>query len=82
MADTALALAHLHAQSPPIAHRDVKPENFILNDSDGRWRLCDFGSATTRRFRYRDGVTTQYEIGEEEDVYDRPLTPVPPMPSI
>ena len=74
--DMALGVAHMHQQSSPIAHRDVKPENFILNDSDGRWRLCDFGSATTRTFRYRaDGSTTQYEVAEEENRVHRYSTP-------
>ena len=39
------AVAHLQAQSPPMTHRDIKPENFLLS-RDGRWKLCDFGSAT------------------------------------
>ena len=74
--DMALGVAHMHQQPSPIAQRDVKPENFILNDSDGRWRLCDFGSATTRTFRYRaDGSTTQYEVAEEEDRVHRYSTP-------
>jgi len=39
------AVAFLHAHSPPIIHRDVKAENFLLA-ADGCLRLCDFGSAT------------------------------------
>lgn len=49
------AVGHLHSQSPPIAHRDVKMENLLLQGSlseiasgHGRLVLCDFGSATTR----------------------------------
>ena len=72
--DMALSLAHLHAQSPPLAHRDVKPENFILSDLDGRWRLCDFGSATTASFRYTDG-TSAYDVADEEDKVHRFSTP-------
>ena len=73
--EMALALSHLHAQSPPLAHRDVKPENFILSDLDGRWRLCDFGSATTKTFDYIDGTTTTGQIAMEEDRIHRYSTP-------
>ncbi len=47
------AVAHLHGQSPPIAHRDIKLENLLLQgdlscigSGQGRLVLCDFGSAT------------------------------------
>jgi len=33
----------LHHQNPPIAHRDLKLENFLLAKS-GVYKLCDFGS--------------------------------------
>ncbi|CEG42054.1 nak bike protein kinase [Plasmopara halstedii] len=36
-------VAVLHAQKPPIAHRDLKLENFLL-DKEGVYKLCDFGS--------------------------------------
>lgn len=42
----AKAVAHMHAQSPPIVHRDIKIENYLLGD-DKHLKLCDFGSATT-----------------------------------
>ena len=43
-------LMYLHAFSPPIVHRDVKPENVIRAD-DGRVWLVDFGAV-------RDAATT------------------------
>ncbi len=42
--DVALALDHAHRHDPPIVHRDVKPQNILV---DGRGRACivDFGLA-------------------------------------
>lgn len=41
-AQMASALAHLHAQSPPILHRDVKPQNILFGHDEG-YILGDFG---------------------------------------
>ncbi|KAL4236400.1 hypothetical protein ACF0H5_004785 [Mactra antiquata] len=43
---TCKAVQHLHKQSPPIIHRDLKVENLLIS-STGLIKLCDFGSATT-----------------------------------
>jgi serine/threonine protein kinase len=43
LGDTISALCHMHAQSPPIAHWDVKLDNILQGDA---YKLCDFGSAS------------------------------------
>ncbi|KAL6056616.1 BMP-2-inducible protein kinase [Balamuthia mandrillaris] len=45
--DVCEAVMLLHSQTPAIAHRDIKAEN-VLVDSNGVYKLCDFGSATTK----------------------------------
>ncbi len=39
-------LAYLHAQTPPVIHRDIKPQNLIVDDKDGL-HLIDFGISRT-----------------------------------
>lgn len=36
-------LQYLHQQSPPLIHRDIKPQN-IIRDNSGRVSLVDFGA--------------------------------------
>uniref|UniRef100_A0A0K8VGN7 Cyclin-G-associated kinase n=1 Tax=Bactrocera latifrons TaxID=174628 RepID=A0A0K8VGN7_BACLA len=43
------AVAHMHTQTPPISHRDIKIENFLISN-DKQLKLCDFGSATKETF--------------------------------
>ena len=45
LAPIADALSYLHAQVPPIVHRDVKPANIIVPEAGGQAMLVDFGSA-------------------------------------
>eukprot|EP00047_Mylnosiga_fluctuans_P015191 m.44084 g.44084 ORF g.44084 m.44084 type:complete len:495 (+) comp5812_c0_seq2:102-1586(+) len=46
--DTCLGVAALHQLEPPIIHRDIKLENVLLGASNGSFKLCDFGSCTTK----------------------------------
>lgn len=46
------AIAHLHSQAKPVAHRDIKVENLLIA-SDKKVKLCDFGSCTTRAKVYK-----------------------------
>jgi len=46
---TCRGLALAHRESPPIVHRDIKPQNILVGyEADGlRVRICDFGLAKT-----------------------------------
>ena len=44
----AAPLQYLHAQHPPVIHRDFKPDNILaVSKSNGRiqWKIADFGVA-------------------------------------
>lgn len=45
------ALVYLHSQEPPIAHRDIKLENVLINK--GVFKICDFGSCSTLRTEFK-----------------------------
>ena len=40
------ALHHMHNLSPPVAHRDLKPGNIIINEGP-ECKLCDYGVSKT-----------------------------------
>jgi AP2-associated kinase len=43
--EIASGLYHMHSQSPPIAHRDIKIENVLKVGNN--FKICDFGSSST-----------------------------------
>lgn len=62
-ADIVSAVAHLHAQNPPVAMRDVKLENVLYDRVKRCYKLCDFGSVSTFAGRY----TSRKDIVEAEE---------------
>ncbi|CDR38243.1 RHTO0S03e06612g1_1 [Rhodotorula toruloides] len=56
--DVVEAVAHMHYQSPPLIHRDLKVENILLTPPQ-TYKLCDFGS--TCKPLPRDKVPTSVE---------------------
>lgn len=50
-------LSYLHSQSPPVIHRDIKPQNIII-DREGDVHLIDFGIAR----RHKEGRTQDTHV--------------------
>eukprot|EP00039_Didymoeca_costata_P015994 m.279335 g.279335 ORF g.279335 m.279335 type:complete len:1153 (+) comp16321_c1_seq28:177-3635(+) len=59
-----LAVSFLHSLTPPIVHRDVKLENFLI--SNGVVKLCDFGSCTTKIVVTKDMPFEKITEAQEE----------------
>ncbi|XP_051548600.1 cyclin-G-associated kinase-like isoform X2 [Myxocyprinus asiaticus] len=67
------AVQHMHKQSPPIIHRDLKIENLLISHQ-GTIKLCDFGSATTIA-HYPDYSWSAHKRSMVEDEITRNTTP-------
>ncbi len=52
------ALEYLHSQDPPVIYRDMKPENIMLQSSDEKVMLIDFGLARTINPLSQDTMTS------------------------
>ncbi|KAJ2373219.1 Ark- serine/threonine protein kinase, partial [Coemansia sp. RSA 2607] len=65
--DACKAIAHMHYQSPPMLHRDIKAEN-MLADGTGGYKLCDFGSATSQLVAGNTRLTRAEIVQLEEDI--------------
>jgi serine/threonine protein kinase len=48
------AVGYLHTQQPPITHRDIRPENILINNKHtgpATYKLTNFGNATTDAYQ-------------------------------
>ncbi|KAJ1673054.1 Ark- serine/threonine protein kinase, partial [Spiromyces aspiralis] len=70
--DVCRAVAHMHYQVPLLLHRDLKVENILLStDPDTgqtRYKLCDFGSATSHLIRAGDSSSRETIALLTEDI--------------
>eukprot|EP01133_Synstelium_polycarpum_P013444 gene13444-15846_t len=64
-ADTCLAVMEMHNQQTPIAHRDLKIENVLYCEMSSCYKLCDFGSATSRSY---NTAVEQDRVRAEDDI--------------
>lgn len=84
--DIVSAVAHLHAQNPCVAMRDVKLENVLYDRLERRYKLCDFGSVTTTTTKITNAqsaarieeeigkhCTAMYRAPELADIYSSQL---------
>lgn len=74
------AVGFMHRSNPPIAHRDLKIENLLV-DTNGRVKLCDFGSATTQTYQPDESwnMSKRNQMEEEVAKFTTPMYRAPEM---
>lgn len=69
--EVAWALAHAHSQG--IVHRDVKPDNIMLESATGRVLVADFGIAVVSNATQNDGISGTPDFMSPEQALGEPV---------
>jgi hypothetical protein len=64
-------LEYLHAQEPPVVHRDISPDNLLFNEADGI-KVVDFSLAAGRKSRRTTSTMGKHSYAPPEQFRGEP----------